>query len=444
MRVAVIALAAGLLAGCGFDPHGRLPDRGDGGPPGGDGGADAGPCPDPLHAELTVNGVASAADGEPYVTVLIGDSVRLSAAGSCAQGGPLAIDWAIAGDGADDAIEGTAAPDLASEVVDVYPLAPGDYTVTLTVGDGSERGEPLEVLAFRAIGWQVSDEALDIRDLATTTGTLWVASSAGAHQLAISNPLAAPVLVNDLANGDDDIPNDLSAVAAGLSGTVWFGHKPSENLVWRVDLQPNPKVHEVDFTGNFQDAEVNDIARGATGIVLGTKDGVTAAPDNQNFEAPLIVANTFAVTHGDSGGWAGGARLYRLPDGMEFDLFGAADNKIRALLDIDGVVWAAGDDLGIALFDPGAAAVTRVFTGDDGLPSEKVRAIAVDDDGDVWVATQMGIARFKQDRQVWVPMASASGLGSATDATAMAAVGAGDARKIIAGTKDGVALLALP
>lgn len=442
--MAVMTLAAGLLAGCGFDPSGSVADREDGAPPGGDGGMDAGPCPEPIHAELRVNGVARAPGGEPLVTVLIGDSVRLSAAGSCAQEGALEVAWSIADDGGDDAIEGTAAPDLASEMVDVYPLGPGDYTVTLTVGDGAASADPLEVFAFRAIGWQVSDEALDVRDLATTPGSLWVAASAGAEQLSLSNVLGAPVAVNDLANGDDDVPNDLSAVAAGPGGTVWFGHKPNDSLVWRVDLDPNPRVTAIDFTGNFEEAEVNDIARGATGIVLATRDGVTAAPDNQTFEAPLITANTFALSRGDAGGWAGGARLYRLPDGMEFDLFEVADNKIRALLDVDGVVWAGGDDLGIALFDPGAGAVTRVFTADDGLPSEKVRALAVDSDGDVWVATQSGVARFKSDRQVWVPMRAASGLGSSTDVAAVTAVGTGDTRKIIAGTKDGVALLALP
>lgn len=440
MRVACLALASGLLAGCSFDPSGAVADRGDGGPPGGDGGGDGGPCPEPLHAELSVNGVSSAASEEPVVTVLLGDSVRLSAAGSCAQAGALELAWAIAGD---EAIEGTAAPDLASSVVDVYPVTPGDYTVSLTIGDGASTADPIEVLAFRAVGWRVSEEALDVRDLATTAGTLWVASSAGAEQLSLSNVLAVPVDVNDLANGDDDIPSDLSAVATGPGGAVWFGHKPNDSLVWRVAVD-NDRVTAVDFTGNFGEAEVNDIARGETGIVLGTKDGVTAAPDNQNFEAALITANTFALARGTSGGWAGGARLYRLPDGMEFDLFGVDDNKIRALLDVDGMIWAGSDDAGIALFDPGSGTVTATYTADDGVPSEKIRAIGVDSTGDLWVATDKGVGRYKRDRQVWVAMGSASGLGGAVDVAAVTAVGSDDTRKVIAGTKDGVALLALP
>jgi hypothetical protein len=442
-RAAIVAFAAGLLAGCNFDSSGSVADRGDGGAPGDDGG-DPGPCPAAIHAELTVNGVA-ASDGEPVVTVLVGDSVRLDASGSCVESGTREVAWSMTGDGDGDAIEGTAAPDLASPVVDVYPVLPGDYSVTLTVSDGTSSGEPLTVGAFRAVGWQVSDQALDVRDLATTSGNLWVATSAGAYQLALSNVLAAPVAVNDMAQGDDDIPNDLSAVADGPDSTVWFGHKPSDSFVWRIDLDPAPRVSEIDFTANFQASEVNDIGRGATGVVIATRNGVSAAPDNQNFEAPLIANNSFALTRGGSGGWAGGARLFQLPDGTPFDLFGVGDNKIRALLDVDGEIWVGTDNLGLVRFDPGTGTVSDIYTAaDDGLPSDKGRAIAVDTTGDVWVATDKGVARYKRDRDLWVALGGASGLGDAIDVTAITAVGTGAARAVIAGTRTGLALLALP
>ena len=442
MRGVSVVFAAGLLVGCSFDPSANVAGGGDGGPTGGDAGPDAGPCDEPLHAEMTVNGTASAASGEPFVTVLIGDSVQLSAAGSCTESGTIEYVWSITGDGDGDAIEGTAAPDLASAVVDVYPVARGDYTVTLAVSDGTSTSDPLSVFAFRAIAWQASAEALDIRDLATTTATLWVAASAGAYQLPLADVLGTPSLVNDLAGGDDDIPNDLSASAAGLGGTVWFGHKPNDSLVWRVDTD-NGRVTAIDFTPNFEDAVVEDIGRGETGIVLATRDGVVEAPDNQTFEAPLITAQSFAVTRGGSGGWAGGAKLYQLPAGTEFDLFGVDDNKIRALLEVDGEIWAGADDPGVAVFDPGTLTVTSIFTTANGLPSNKVRAIAVDTTGDVWLATDRGVARYKQDRAVWVAMGAGTGIGS-IDVRAVTAVGAGAARKIIAGTHDGVSLLTLP
>ena len=438
---AMAALAAGLLHACSFDPGGGA-SGGDGGPPDADGDPDGGPCPDPIHAELAVDGVTSAASGEPFVTVLIGDSVRLSAAGSCAASGALEFDWAITGD---DSIEGTAAPDLASEVVDVYPIVPGDYTVTLTVGDGTGTADPIEVLAIRAIGWQVSgaEETLDVRDLAASPGALWVAASAGAFRLPLGAVLGEPEAVDDLAGGDDDIPNDLSATVDGPDGLVWFGHKPNDSLVWQVDVGSG-RVTAVDFTGNFQASEVNDIGRGATGVVIATRDGVSAAPDNQTFEAPLIEANTFALSRGPSGSWAGGERLVRLPAGTEFDLFGVDDNKLRGLADRDGAVWAGSDDQGVAVFDPGAGSVTALYKVADGLPSDKIRALAVDAGGDVWVATDKGVARFKSDREVWVAMEKSSGLDGATDVAAVIAVGSGDTRKLIAGTKQGVAVLTLP
>lgn len=448
MRAAVATFATGLLCACSFDPSGSLPGGGDGGP-GGDGGRpDSGPCLEAIHAQLAANGVAEAAEGEPLVTVLIGDSVELSALGSCTQSGTIDYQWSIVDQDDDDKIEGTAAPDLTAEAIDVYPLTPGDYTVELTVGDGAERADAISVLAIRAVGWKVSGEALDVRDLAVTGGNLWVATSAGASQLAITNVLGVSVLVNDLANGDDDIPNDLSAVAAGLDSTVWFGHKPNDSLVWRVDLDPNPRTTAIDFTPNFEEAEVRKIGRGATGIVIATRDGVSAAPDNQTFEAPLITASSFALTRGDSGAWAGGTVLYRLPDGTEFDVFepgGNGDNKIRALLDVEGQIWAGSDGFGVALYDPAASDVLDIFTAAaDDLPSDKARSIAVDTTGDIWVATDKGVARYKQDRALWVPMGAASGLDTAIDIQAIETAGSNAQRKIIAGTRQGVALLTLP
>jgi hypothetical protein len=435
--LATASLAAGLLAACSFDPGGGAAG-GDGGPPGGD--PDGGPCPDAIHAELAVGGVTSAAGGEPFVTVLIGDSVRLSAAGSCAASGALEFDWAIAGD---DSIEGTAAPDLASEVVDVYPILPGDYTVTLTVGDGTSTADPIEVLAIRAIGWQVSTQMLDVRDLAASPGTVWLAANDGAFRLPLGNLLGAADVVNDLAEGDDDIPNDLSATVDGPDALVWFGHKPNDSLVWQVDVDSG-RVTAIDFTANFQASEVNDIGRAASGVVIATRDGVSAAPDNQTFEAPLLDANTFVLSRGPSGTWAGGTRLYRLPAGTEFDLFGVEDDKIRALADRDGAVWAGSDDQGVAVFDPDADSVTALYKVADGLPSNKIRALAVDAGGDVWVASDKGVARFKSDREVWVGMEKESGLDNATDVAAVVAVGSGDARRLIAGTRRGVAVLSLP
>ncbi len=444
VRGAEILFAAGLLAGCSFDPSGGVARGGDGGPVDGDGGGgpDSGPCAEPLHVELTVNGASAAAEGEPFVTVLLGDSVRLSAEGSCIESGAIEYDWSIAGDRDGDAIEGTAAPDLASSVVDVYPVAPGDYTVILTLGDGATTSDPLSVFAFRAVGWQASEQALDVRDLDTSATTLWIAASDGGYLSPLGNVLGAPSLVNDLANGDDDVPTDLGTVAVGLGGTVWFGHKPNESLVWSLDV-PSGKVSQIDFTGNFETAVVEDIGRGDTGILLATRDGVVEAPDNQTFGAPLITAQSFALTRGGSGGWAGGTRLYRLPAGTEFDLFGVDDDKIRALLDVDGEIWAGSDDLGVAVFDSGTESVTSIFTTTDGLPSGKARAIAVDTTGDVWVATAAGMARYKRDRGVWVAMGAGSGIGS-LDVRAVATTGTGPARKIIAGTRKGIALLTLP
>jgi hypothetical protein len=430
----LLALCTGLLA-CSFDPRG--PAAGSGG----DGGPDdAGnpSCPDPFHAEIAVNG---ASFGTPYVSILVGDSVRLSAEGSCTRAGPVELTWAIEDDGGDDAITATASGPLSDEVLDLYPLTPGDYTVSLTVGDGTGAGDQVSVFGFRATGWQVSTEALDIRDLAIGDDLVWIAANEGAYQLARDSLLAAPELVNDLADGDD-LANDL--VAAYSTGpSVWFAQRSSGALVWRLDLDPAPVVTAIDFTGDFEEAAVNDIGRGDAGVVLATRDGVVAAPDDQTFGPEILDTDASAVTYGGSGGWIGGDQLYRLTDQVSFDVFGAADNKIRSLLEVDGEVWAGSDGLGVAVFDSATEEVVDVFTVEaGGLSNNRARDIAVDTGGDLWVATARGVARYKRDREVWVAMGTAAGLDN-LDLHAIGTFGNGSGRSVVVGSREGIAILRL-
>jgi ligand-binding sensor domain-containing protein len=57
----------------------------------------------------------------------------------------------------------------------------------------------------------------------------------------------------------------------------------------------------------------------------------------------------------------------------------------------DGAVWAGYEGLG--RFDP-ATGTWRIFTTDDGLVHQEVRAIHITPEGVVWVGTPSGISRY--------------------------------------------------
>ena len=447
--------AGGLLVGCSFHTGGRAGgSEGDGGGGTADGGSgdddggpprpDAGPCPEAIHTVLSVNGQMAGSSGQPMFTVLLGDTVSLSAAGSCTQSGTPVYTWTIADQQGDSQIETTAQPDLTSDQLTVFAEAPGDYTITLQVGNGTRTGDPVSTLGMRAIGWAPVSDGLNVRDLAVSGTTLWIASDADAYFNDLRALGLAPLRVNDIRINDDDIPNDLSSVWFDGSRYVWFGHKATDSQVWKVNLGTfPPRVIAVPFGAALPDTPVRDLGAGASGVEVATQNGVSSAPNNSTFQSPTVTTDSFALTRGDVGGFAGGAALTRLSDGATFDLFNGGDDKIRALLAVGSDVWAGSDGSGVVRFDTTTGQVSATYTSADGLGSNKIRALAVDGDGDIWAVTDKGVARFKQDRQAWFSMGAQSGLSSITDLSAVVAVGQGDQRLFVVGGNGAIAYLTL-
>ena len=77
------------------------------------------------------------------------------------------------------------------------------------------------------------------------------------------------------------------------------------------------------------------------------------------------------------------------------------------------------------------------------LPTNKIRALAVDSAGDLWAATDAGVVRYKNDREVWVPMAEAAGLDGLVDVVGVAVQETADSRFVVIGAASGTAILGL-
>jgi hypothetical protein len=433
----VSALALGLLAGaCSFDASGP-PAGSSGGPDGGGATGDGSPaeCPEVLHAELRVGGVAAPGTGEPLVTVLLGDTVELSAAGSCSRRSALRYSWEVGDD-----LAGTASPALDLESLTVFPRQIGQYPVTLTVSDDEESAEPITVVGIEAVGWQFVED-LDVRDLAIGAGRIWIASRDGPRFLDLADLGAGAQDVNGPASGDA-IPDDLRAVHfAADTGLVWFARQPRSNAVWRLNTS-TMTIALIALPPGTPETEVRDISSQGGGVSLATSDGVILSVDNQVLAEPIAVGSRTAVGTNAIGGWAGAADLVRLTDQMVFHPFGPDDNKIQGLAGDEDRVWACSDERGVARIDSSGQA--DVFTEASGLPSNRARAVAVDAAHDAWVATQEGAARYKRDRAAWVAMGAEQGLEDTTDLRAVAAATDGAGRIFAVAAGNGIAVLRSP
>jgi ligand-binding sensor domain-containing protein len=120
------------------------------------------------------------------------------------------------------------------------------------------------------------------------------------------------------------------------------------------------------------------------------------------------------------------------------------DNRILAIAGDDDQLWVGGDDKGVALFDTNGLVSSETFLTADGLPSNRVRALSLDAAGDVWAATQAGVARYKRDVEAWIPMTASAGLDGLTDLVAVSATTDGGDRVVVVAGNDGVALLGPP
>jgi hypothetical protein len=435
-RAAVgLAGALALATACTFDPTGQAGD-GDGSEA--DAGDDDGTgdqpasCPEPVHVELSVNGRVIT-DDDPLTVILLGDTVALSAAGSCSRGGgQLTYRWEF-DDG--NLIE-TADAALDSESLTIYPPLPVDAYVTLTVDDGSESA--IQVAALRARGWSARTDQQNVNSVALAANRVWMAADAGAFVFDLAEPELGVQALIDVAPGQEVTGNVGAVHFAEQSGLVWFARGSNSGLLFHVDLSSSTTA-SVDLSDSVV---VRDIASLGAGTLIGHSDGVLSSSDNDVFEdAEPTPEDIFAVTANADGGWAGGSELHRVGKKGTLSAFPDPDDKIRALAGDGQLVWAGSDDQGVARFN-GNTGQSDVFTTADGLPSDTIRALAVDKAGDVWAATDQGVARYKRDRDVWIAMGEDAQLeGNLLDVADIAVLEADGERVVAIGTPGGIAVL---
>jgi len=441
----VASMAMGLsLGGCTFNSSTQA-DLGDGALPIIDGGPSIGTrpdaiapedCPEDIRIEVRVGGRSTPlSQGGPFLRTLIGDTVELSAAGTCTRSGIIQYRWII--EPGTSLIEETALPDLFSETITVYSRKPEQHTVRLEVGDGTTTKD-VSIFAFEAHGFEelASYDGNNIRDLSAGADFLWVGADDAAYRGNLPTPNVVFPIVNTLYAGDT-LPSKLHVHETSDGSNVWFGSEDADGRAYVLDLATS----SISSFATLPSAKTRDIDDAEMGVRYATDKGVALALDSQTF-AQERGDDTVAVSYGPTGSWAGKAELYPLPNGDPIDLFGGNDD-IQALDDDGTLLWIASDSDGVVTFAQGAIQASYTENNSN-LPSNDVETIDIDLALDVWVGTSQGVSRFKRDRQVWVPLVGDSGLGGSVNIDAIAVDESNGRRAVYVGSDDRLFLMKTP
>lgn len=445
------ALGLLVVAACRFDPAG-VPDDGpraadDASLDAPSGGPDAAVCAS-VTARIEVDGTPHASGSTPAEAVMVGDTVALSSQGSCGPGA-LTYAWQVS---PIEGIRDTILPADDAGAITVYATLPDAYSVTLTVRDAGGATDAATIYAFDAIGFAtVPGVPSKVRDVDVGDDRLWIATETGAVRVPLG--ALAPVTSIDAEAGGAALPAKTGAVLwDDARSALWVGAFDPAAGVWRVDYAAAPTATLIGYDAllgaaakTFDLAIVREDA--ADTIAAATDRGTAFNPGGDAFETRFVTMplRTTGVTQAGDTTWVLGDALHDLDAPATFPVIaGGEPTGLAADLDGEGV-WVGNEMMG-------AAHVTRAGAGVDvtlvsGLATDKVRAFAVEPDGraagDVWVATQKGLARWKLDREVWVLYGNNQGLTGHLDLRAVA-VASGSARAVYAGGAAGAVYAAPP
>ena len=407
-------------------------------------------CPQAISVALAINGQPVDLDGDRTPPrVLVGDTVSLSAAGSCVRTGDLAVSWEF-----DEPLLETASAALDSSEISVFPLDSGPHDVELTVRDGSGDEREIELVAFEAVGWVRLDYFGDtnnnehVRGMATDGTTLYMSTDRGLFTAPLTAPIGSPYQTIDGSIAGDPIDDTVEALHHDAAGNLlWVGTKSSSaTAVWRIELAAAPP-QSTRFALPLA-SKVDDFATTAGSVWIASSNALYASFAGQPVNE--LVSGEFAAVLATVSDdiWAGTKDELLSLDAtvMPVDVFPDNEDKISSLVADGGQLWIASDGQGVARFDPDSAMITP-YTDREGLPNNRVRALAIETEGpfagDIWAATNGGIARFKKDRGLWITV-DRNGSSGRNDVRSITARNTEAGRVIYAGSSSGLIYLGTP
>lgn len=230
---------------------------------------------------------------------------------------------------------------------------------------------------------------------------LWIATDAGL--IRFSDGTFVPVLANEIP--------DAQAVAVANDGTVWCGTSIG---VWRLTVSPNPNepakvLSRISTFDGLIDDRVTALHESPDrALWIGTRGGLCRYDGVRflNFsEKDGLPANTVVDIHSSSDGviWVASANgAVGSYDPKTFQYYGIADGMTspglgQGVVAKDGTVWVGnwfpqGSQIG--LYSIGSSGLTNHSITP---PNSWITDVTQAPDGSIWILTQNGIVRFRQN-----------------------------------------------
>jgi len=234
------------------------------------------------------------------------------------------------------------------------------------------------------------------------SGGLWIATGGGAIHLDSSNGQFTRY------HSEDGLASDgLTAVEVAGDGSVWFGTYDAGVSRWVNGEWSTFSVPELPHREVTSLAIAEDEVWVATPAGLGHFDDGVWTKLTEIGGRPLGYVMSVAVGS-DGRVWlfegGGEGEHYRpgyiaVQRGGTWQIVTEIEPFSGRLSRVDGAgsVWFADPNAGSPLIEAVERSQIHRFTADDGLPDSPLSAVAVDDDGSLWVGTGSGIARRTHD-----------------------------------------------
>lgn len=234
-------------------------------------------------------------------------------------------------------------------------------------------------------------------------GNLWLGTDGGG--LNVFNPNTQKI--DFIGSEKEGLKLTDDAFLTGLTdtkGNIWLGtYKGGINVISPKTLT----VNRIESHG-LQSKDIRSIYQSADGIIwVGTNRGGLHYFDSLSNNFQLVTEteglDIRAITEHDGSLWMasyGEGLIKYQAENRLLKYYNWHDNKMAytpiglTILAVDGKIWVGTKQKGIARFDP-IAETFEYFSESEGLANNTVRALVSDDNGFVWLSTNIGISAVK-------------------------------------------------
>jgi len=232
---------------------------------------------------------------------------------------------------------------------------------------------------------------------------------------------------HDLSNPNSIPSNFISALCDDRSGILWIGTYGQGLIKYNRESQKFTRYkYDPDNPGSISGNIINCIIEDSSGLLWIGTQGLGLNRFDKNTEKFTLIGRKLDVpnVYEDRSGnlWIAGAGLKKLDRKREKltsywhnpeDPSSISSNSTTVIYETTEydrrVLWVGTDDSGLNRFDP-ESGKSKIYTINDGLPSNVINGILKDNDGNLWLSTNDGLSKFNPQNETFRNYDVADGL----------------------------------